>query len=240
MLRAMTSNNLQSPERPIVRQALPVRSLGLVVGVAILVIMPFVLFGEQITAWTEELVLLGAHHRAVTGAVLFALLSSDIVLPVPSSLVSTACGMTLGFVAGSAVSFAGMCVSVAVGYLLGRFASAPVGRFLGVSEYRWLCELHEKHGLWLLLALRPVPVMAETSIVFAGVTRQRVGPVGLVAGLGNLVVSGIYAAIGVWGALSDSFLPAFGCAMLLAGAMLLALRYRRRKRSDDQGPGATC
>ena len=45
----------------------------------------------------------------------FALLASDIVLPVPSTLASTACGLLLGPIVGFFVSFAAMSVRVPPG-----------------------------------------------------------------------------------------------------------------------------
>jgi uncharacterized membrane protein YdjX (TVP38/TMEM64 family) len=217
------------------RTPVPWRLIALIAAVLLMVIVPFLLFGDSINLWTDRLIAQAGKKPFLTGALLALLLASDIVVPVPSSLVSTACGMALGFAGGTCASFAGMSLTALAGYFIGRYASPHAGRFIGESEFALLQEFHRKHGAWLLLALRPVPVMAEASMVFSGVSRQPFLRVAAVTMLGNLAVSAVYAAIGAWGTLSDSFVPAFLVAMALSGLMLAALRVKKRGRStlDD-------
>ncbi|MDR2849942.1 MAG: VTT domain-containing protein [Verrucomicrobiota bacterium] len=203
-------------------------------AVLLLVIVPFIVFGGAVNLWTERLIAQAGARPLLTGALLALLLASDIVMPVPSSLVSTACGLTLGFWWGTCASFAGMTLTALAGYAIGRYASERAGRFIGAGEFALLQAFHRRHGVWLLLALRPVPVMAEASVVFSGVSRQPFWPVAAVTTLGNLAVSAVYAAIGVWGALSDSFIPAFLASMGLSGVMLLGMRMTGKK---DGGTG---
>ena len=206
----------------------PWRTLGLLAAVLVAVIVPFLLFGASVNAWADRLIAQAESHRLAAGALLTLLLASDILVPVPSSLVSTACGMALGWGLGTCASFVGMTLTSVAGYLLGRYASAPAERLIGAGDAAFLRRFHARHGLWLLLALRPVPVLAEASVVFAGLSRQPWLPVLAVAAGGNLAVSAVYAAVGVWGTLSDSFLPAFGASMGLSGVLLLWVRVRKK------------
>ena len=57
------------------------------------VIASFVLWGDAIDAWTRAILGDRGVSRLVVAGILFALLASDIVLPVPSTLASTACGI---------------------------------------------------------------------------------------------------------------------------------------------------
>jgi uncharacterized membrane protein YdjX (TVP38/TMEM64 family) len=202
----------------------PWRIAALVAGVALAIILPFLVVGPQITAWAQTVIEQAGRNRLLAGCLLAGLLATDIVVPVPSSLVSTACGMALGFWGGTLASFAGMSITTAAGYLMGRYSAAPVGRLLGANECEMLEAFHRRHGVWLLLALRPVPVLAEASVLFSGVSRLPAGRVAAVTALGNAAVSAVYAAIGAWGTCSDSFLPAFLVAMAVSGVMMASLR----------------
>ena len=209
----------------------PRRTALLLFVTALAIIIPFCLFGDAISAWTEQVIREAGAHRLYTGAVLVLLLSVDIVMPVPSSLVSTACGMTLGLAGGTLASFAGMSLSAAAGYFFGRTASPAVEKMIGEKELAWLTVFQRRHGAWMLLALRPVPVLAEASVLFSGLSRQPLPGVCAATALGNLAVSLTYAAVGSWGKASDSFLPAFGASLLLSGVFMLRLHRKSRPAS---------
>ena len=205
----------------------PVRTLTLLTLVLLLIIVPFCLYGSSVNAWTSRLIAQAEAHRLTTGALLTLLLAVDILMPVPSSLVSTACGLTLGFLGGTLASFLGMTLSATAGLFIGRYASAPAEALLGKKELALLSAFHARHGVWVLLALRPVPVLAEASVLFSGFTRQPLPQAIAVTALGNLAVSAVYAAVGTWGRLSDSFFLAFGVTILLSGLLILGLRHAR-------------
>lgn len=207
---------------------IPYRTLSLLVAVMLAIIVPFLLYGETINAWTGGLIEHAETNRLMTGLLLSLLLASDILVPVPSSLVSTACGMTLGFVGGLCASFVGMSVTAVAGYVIGRYASAPAEKLIGKNEVEMFRSFQQRHGVWLLLAMRPVPVLAEASVVFSGLSRQPFAQVLSMTALGNLAVSAVYAAVGVWGKLSDSFIPAFAASMALSGILMVWMRLRSR------------
>ena len=211
----------------------PFRSVALVVAVMLAVIVPFLLFGGAVDAWAGRLIAQAGQAPLLTGVVLALLLASDIFVPVPSSLVSTACGMTLGFWGGTCASFIGMSVTALAGYLVGRYASRYAARLIGENEAELLRDFHKRHGVWLLLALRPVPVLAEASVVFGGISRLPFRQVAAVTMFGNLAVSAVYAAVGVWGSLSDSFVLAFLASVALSGLMLAAMRIKKKPACAD-------
>ncbi len=201
----------------------PWRTLLLATVVAVLVIVPFVLYGAAVEAWTRAFVAGAAEHPARVAAVLGGLLVVDVLAPIPSSLVSTACGTLLGFPLGWLVSSLGMTISGVAGYLVGRALTPGARRAIGERELAMLERLYARWGIWVLAILRPVPVLAEASVVFAGLARvsRRAGFVALV--LSNLGISAVYVAVGSTAALHHTFLTAFLAALLLPGlAMLLA------------------
>lgn len=207
------------------RNRKPWRLILLGVGVGLLIIVPFLMFGGPVERWTGQFIRRSAGHRGLAALVLGGLLAGDILMPVPSSLISTACGSFLGFAAGTLVSFAGMTVSAVAGYILGRMASGMARRMLHDSELELLSRLHGRRGVWMLAVVRPVPVLAEASILFAGLSRlpwRGALPPVLLA---NLAVATVYGAIGAWAAGRDATLLAFAAAGALSGlAMLIARR----------------
>ncbi len=211
---------------PTAPHAPPWRLLLLAAGLIAVILVPFLVWGAAIERWTERFVATGAGHPAATAAVLGGLLAGDIVLPIPSSLVSTACGRCLGFARGTLASFAGMSVSVVIGYGVGFSAAGYAARRLRADERRTLLRLHSRWGVWMLAALRPVPVLAEAAVLFAGLSRLPwkgfLAPV-LAA---NLAVSAVYAAIGAFARGPHATLLAFAGAALLSGLVMLGFRRR--------------
>ena len=220
---------------------LPWRALALFLLISAVVLATFLLWGDRIDAWLREVVARAADDRALVAAILFLVLASDIFLPVPSSLASTTCGLVLGPWLGFAVSFLAMSASAASGYALGRFASGAAARIVGASDMAALREFQRRTGPWTLLALRPVPVLAEASAVFAGIGRLPVGPAALQLALGNAVVSLVYVLVGACFADAEqgSWL-AFLAAMAVSGAFfLISSRGVAPKPGSRYGRGTT-
>lgn len=197
------------------------------------ILVPFLLFGEGLES---------AAHRFLearpagwqVALVLGGLLAGDIVLPVPSSLVTTAAGALLGFWRGTAVSWAGMMVASGMGYELGtRAGESALRRMVGESEVARLARLASRHGHWFLLAFRAVPVLAEASVVFAGVSRMSRRGFFTVAALANLGVSATYAAMGASAARAGSFPLLFAGMVLLPALALWMVRPRARRLESD-------
>jgi len=206
---------------------IPYRTIALFLIISLLIIIPFCIWGERIDQWADTIIKEGQTHLFYTGCILSLLLASDIILPVPSCFASAACGLMLGFVYGTAASFIGMTVSCLAGYALGRLCTPAAKKMLGKSETVQLERFQEKYGIWLVLALRPVPVLAEASILFSGISCQPFAKTMAIASLGNLLVSGIYAAVGAYGDMKESTITAFISSGLIAGIMMLTARQIR-------------
>lgn len=203
------------------------RWLALVTVVLLVILVPFFAFGNAMEAWAVGFVRIEA-HTTISGLILAVLLVADIALPVPSSLVSTALGALLGWASGAAVSTLGMTAACWIGYQLGRGVGRETARRL-VSE-RDLTLLESAWARWgsgVILLLRAVPVLAEASAIFAGMSQMHLGRFLLLSLLSNAAISLVYSAVGAYAANIQSFLLAFVGAMLIPGSVLLAaLRFR--------------
>ena len=61
---------------------------------------------------------------------------------------------------------------------------------------------------WIIIIFRGVPVLAEVSIVFAGMAGISFPVFLVLVVVSNIVVSFVYSAAGAWSADMNSFMPA--------------------------------
>lgn len=202
------------------------RIVLLFVVLVLFVLIPFGLWGSAVDTWFEAQMETAGEHKLRTAAILFALLGSDIVMPIPSSLASTVCGRALGFGWGFLVSFMAMNLSACLGWLLGRFFSNCATRKIGERDMRTLAAFDARNGVWLLVALRPVPVLAEASVLFSGIVKHHPAKAAAALVVSNAVVSVVYAAIGAWGKTVDSMIPAFLATVAVSGVLMLAAKRK--------------
>jgi len=197
--------------------------------VLLVLLLPFLLFERQVVSWTTVLIASGG-SRAALAAGLAGLLALDLLLPVPSSLISTAAGGLLGLWAGALTSWAGMTAGALLGYWLGFGSRAPARRLAGTPELKRVSAAGARYGDWIVVLFRAVPVLAEASVIFAGLARVPLRRFLLMAGLANAGISLVYSAIGALSLNTKSFLLAFAGALLVPLAALLAARYIRSAR----------
>lgn len=201
----------------------------LFLGIGCLILIPFVLFAERIDGWFASILEVYAQAKWVIGGVLFGSLALDLFLPVPSSLASTLCGQFFGMWMGACLSFGAMTVSSTMGYVLGRCCRGRAERFLGEGEARLLAHYFERHGVATIVALRTVPILAEASMVFAGMGRMSFRGSFCAALLGNAVVSALYGVIGGLGRSCDAMVPAFLGSLVVSGVLMVPVWLKRRK-----------
>ena len=212
-----------------------VRWLLLCGGVLAIILVPFFLFGEKIETWTEDFLESSTDQAGWIAMVLGALLASDVLVPIPSSLTSTAAGLFLGFAAGTLTSLTGMTISCILGYWLGgRFGRPLASRLVGDHELTRLERLSQRVGNWVIVISRPVPVLAEASVLFAGISGMSTYQFLLLSILSNLGISVVYAAVGAFSATTNSFLLAFAGSILVPlVAMTLMKRGEKNKSGQD-------
>lgn len=189
------------------REQLSIRRLRLwlsLVLLGILIILPFLLFGQRVEAGIVRFLVSRPPPEVVFLAV-FALLMSDVVLPIPSSLVATAAGALLGFPLGFSAVFGGLMAGNLVGYGLGRgLGRQALQRFFGTN----LEPTRQATELSLVLT-RAVPVLSEAATIVAGVARMPVVRFVLVTGFANLGLAAAYAGLGALAAGRESFVLVF-------------------------------
>jgi uncharacterized membrane protein YdjX (TVP38/TMEM64 family) len=197
----------------------------------IVILTPFFLFEETMNAWVERLTGPHAQLGMVTIAVV-SLLALDVVLPVPSSVVSTAAGAALGFLPGLLASTAGMTLGSILGYACGRKWGLPLTRrMVRQRDLEHVSNRFQKGAGWALAVMRPVPVLAEASSLFAGVAGVPIPQYLLITTLANIGISALYCAAGAKALHSSSFLLAFAASIGLPGLAMAISRFFRKRQS---------
>lgn len=206
-----------------------VTAFTIVIVLAILIpIVPFVIIGELpgqrwLSANDENAFLFG-----ITG---MGLLVSDVLLPIPSSIVGTMLGARLGLLPGFLWCWGGLVLGNGVGYLTGRLLLS-----------RFAPKTYHTPTLLLLFVTRPVPVLAEALTFTAGAEKMKPSAFLAVSMAGN----GIYAlALSGNGAtlLPDALAgPGLALPLLLPVGAWLVWRWYDRKskvKTDTNQPNQT-
>ncbi|MEQ1808647.1 MAG: VTT domain-containing protein [Terricaulis sp.] len=179
------------------------------------VIAPFLVWGGEIESWAE-LHMAAAQSNQALAALVFGLLVGDIFLPIPSSLVIVGGTIALGPELTTSIAAAAMSMGSIIGYAVARWAGVARCRtWLGDRDFDALAAHANSYWPLIVIVLRPVPVLAEASILAAGALGAPAGPVLLASVLANIAVAAMYAFLG--GLVHDS--ASFtGVALLVAAA----------------------
>jgi len=165
-----------------------------------------------------------------------ALLTVDVAIPVPASLVMTAHGALFGVPVGAALSVVGGTAATLVALLLGRRGERVISR-VTLPRHRQTAErLVTRYGAAAIAAIavtRPVPVLAEAVAVVAGAAGMPVRRAAWAGALGNLVPAQAYAVVGATATDVATGVAVFGGVLLVSlAAWLVPVLYSRiRTRS---------
>jgi uncharacterized membrane protein YdjX (TVP38/TMEM64 family) len=170
---------------------------ALLMAVVMLVpVLPFLAFGPQMEAWAKAW-MKSPQSTPQAALAVVGLLSTDIFLPIPSSVVSTLGGWKLGVAAGTLASFVGLSIGAAIGFALAKRWGRPFARrFSREDELERSQRIAQKFGPAVLVLTRAVPVLAEASVLLMGVHNlswRRFLPPVLLANLGIALA---YSAFG--------------------------------------------
>lgn len=206
------------------------RLLFLISLILLVPLVPFLLWHAPIEAFIA-----GLQQRSFSPAavalVVVGLLGSDILLPIPSSLVSTWAGGHLPVWGACLASWTGMNLGAALGFALARRWGAVVAqRFVAPSDLLRMEKFGERQAVWILVVTRALPILAEAAVVWLGTHRvswRQFWPPIL---LSNLGIALAYSCLGNWAADQEWLVVAMSVSV--AFPLLLtawARRYLLRK-----------
>jgi membrane protein DedA with SNARE-associated domain len=222
------SGAVRDGDRPTNGAASLTRWTAVLAGMLVLILVPFFIFEDSLTEFGTAL-LQSEVQKPLLAVLVAGLLASDVLLPVPSSLVSSFAGHMLGFAIGLLAVWSGMTLGCLIGYWIGASGGAAlVRKVVGDRELARAHGLAARYGACGLVVARAVPVLAEASVVFAGVARFPVGRFLVATGLSNLGIAVAYTAIGAYSYDVSSFLWAFAGAIAVPAAGMAIARIAIR------------
>jgi uncharacterized membrane protein YdjX (TVP38/TMEM64 family) len=172
------------------------RTLPLMCVVLLVPIVPFLFFGGQLDQWLRGLADDPPSATATFGLIV-GLLATDILLPIPSSVISTLSGWQLGWAAGTLATWIGMNLGAVIGFALARRWGQPFALWFSKGEdLQRMRQVSDQFGPVVLVLTRAMPVFAEASVLIAGIHRlswRRFLPAVVLSNLGIAIA---YAAFG--------------------------------------------
>jgi uncharacterized membrane protein YdjX (TVP38/TMEM64 family) len=190
-----------------------------------MIVVPFLMVGERFDQLGARM-MRGDLASWPAAALISSFLALDIILPVPSSIVSTGAGVMFGFLRGTLVVWVGMMAGCLFGYLLGSRATPAARRFVGADGLSRAERVAADYGDWAIVICRPVPVLAEASVILAGLVHMPWRRFTVLTSTSNLGIAAAYAAIGAYSMSIGSFLLTFAGAIVLPGLVMLVARWR--------------
>lgn len=180
----------------------------LLAAVLLVPVIPFVAVGNQleaeVTKWFDETL-----TPTTTALLIAGVLATDILLPVPSSFVSTFGGAQLGVVVATLASWVGMTLGGMFGFALARWGGRPLARRLTAEgDLRRTEHLAARFGPQLIVLTRAVPVLAESGVLLMGATGLSWPRFLVPLMLSNLGIALAYSIFGRYAAQYDALLPA--------------------------------
>ena len=232
-------------ERPEGGTALPglrpvLRLTWIFLVLAILVALPFLIWGDRIEALLHQdrLVAWFQSYRSSAWLIAIVLLVSDLVLPIPNTMVMAALGVIYGPVVGGLVATIGTTLSGLLGYGLCRRFGRPLARRLAAeADLRAGEALFARSGGFIVAASRWLPVLPEVISCMAGLARMPFRRFALALLCGSAPLGFVVAALGYAGT-DRPLLTLVLCALLpLPLWYLLQGRLASPRETDARGEG---
>jgi uncharacterized membrane protein YdjX (TVP38/TMEM64 family) len=194
-------------------------------------VVPFLLVGDRLDDWFTALFDPPPSASALWWIVV-GVMASDVLLPVPSSMVSTLAGAQLGIVGGTTASWIGMTAGAMLAFgLARRFGRSLALRLVAVEDLDRLDRLALRLGPGLVVVTRAVPVLAEASVLLLGINQlewRRFLPALFASNLGIALA---YAAFGDLAG-EHAWLPlALGISLAAPLALLAIARWWLARRA---------
>lgn len=178
------------------------------------IILLFLIFGD-LENYIETSVNGLMNNQQTFAVASFTALTSDIVLPVPSSIVMYLNGAVLGLLPGALLSIASVMISSVIGYIIGLVSEKLMNKN---RTHRTSSELLEKTGPLAIILTRGIPILSESITIVAGYNRYSFGKFLLWNTIGYVPVCFTYSYLGSISSSQNAFLISFGVSIAISFA----------------------
>lgn len=201
------------------------RDLRFITIVLVITIIPFLIFGKQIETLVHRWIDLPMSNLQV-GLIVAGLLWADIILPVPSSVVTTFAGAKLGWFGASLASNLGMTCAAITAFALGRLSNRVGFGCLSTAQVAIGEASVRNWGPWAIVLSRGIPLVAEIVLIYVAAKRMPFRHFFWPTLFANSAICLGYALLGQWAADREWLGIALGASGVLP--LLLGLLLRKR------------
>ena len=157
----------------------------------VVIILIFVFFGNAET-YFHDMLLQAQEDKQYYSLLSFLILGSDIILPVPSSIIMHINGMVLGTFWGGLLSLFSVMSSSVLGYYLGKSTKWMTNR----NEAKKGNSFLQKYGVFAIIISRGIPILSESIVLVCGYNRFNFRSFIIYSLIGYVPVCWIYAFFG--------------------------------------------
>lgn len=203
------------------------RLLLIFLSLALLVLIPFAIWGEQIdTFFTQTSTVSFLESYGYWAWIIgIGLLMLDLLFPLPATVIMAAIGILYGPLLGGIINGIGLVLAGTLGYELCRqLGEHTTRRLLGEKDWQKGQKINHKIGGFIVALSRWTPVLPEVIACMAGMMRMERLKFYLALACGSVPLGFAYATVGniSWGI--DSPLLTLGLAAVLPILLWLLLR----------------
>jgi uncharacterized membrane protein YdjX (TVP38/TMEM64 family) len=162
------------------------------------IVAPFIAFESALTNFTDQSLRDARSSYAIFALVITSLML-DVLLPIPSSAVAIASGSLQGPVLGLVSNWLGLSLGSLFGYTLGRHGGRAIGqRLVGSQGLDRAHQFAENYGAVAVALCRPLPILAEASVIVMGMSKMHFGRFVWVSSASNVAIAAVYSLTGAW------------------------------------------
>lgn len=175
------------------------RLFGLFSALLVIFLSIWLIWGPSLEHWNspESIIQSFQNRPDQFGIIACLLLMSDLLLPIPNTIIMTALGLSCGLWKGILFAFTGQMLAGLSGYGVGRLFSKRLAlKLLGEKDHLLGTDLLKKNGFWVIAATRALPLLPEALSVSAGLLKMPFLHFISALACGSFAVSVIFVAIG--------------------------------------------
>ncbi len=164
----------------------------------------------------------------LAGVIIALLLVSDLITPVPSSVLMTLAGSIYGILWGTIIGSSGSLLSSVIGFFITRKLGKHRLRLIDSAEVDSMDRWFLRWGEGILILSRMVPMLTETMSCFAGLTRIPVRRFLLLILIGTIPITIFYSYFGSRAqSVSEWSLP-LTIGVMIPGILWILLHFKMR------------
>jgi uncharacterized membrane protein YdjX (TVP38/TMEM64 family) len=203
---------------------------------SLFVVFLFIMFAD-VEQYISDL-LQSPASLAVYSVFSFFFLMSDIVLPVPSSMIMILNGKVLGVFYGTMLSLLSGLFSSCLGFYLGRRSNNLLSRFFSRQDVEEGNSFVARYGSMAIAFSKAIPVLSESVSFVSGTTAISLKNFLLYSFAGHAVVAILYAYVGSLNRAIDSNLISaaiIGLTIVLAWGLQVLIRQGSASQESRDG-----